>query len=82
MAKKKNITSTDIISFYMEYTLEHNTAPKSVYIFAKKYNFIEEIFYKYFGNFLIFLLAYSSSCEVLLFKKGYAINHIVRYNCY
>ena len=51
MAKKKNITSTDIISFYMEYTLEHNTAPKSVYIFAKKYNFTEEIFYKYFGNF-------------------------------
>jgi len=35
----------------MEYTLEHNAAPKSVYIFAKKYNFQEEIFYKYFGNF-------------------------------
>jgi hypothetical protein len=51
MAKKKNITSTDIISFYMEYTLEHNAKPKSVYVFAKKYNFIEEVFYKYFGSF-------------------------------
>ena len=51
MAKKKNSTSTDLISYYMEYTLEHNAAPKSVYIFAKKYNFQEEIFYKYFGNF-------------------------------
>ena len=47
MAKKKNSTSTDLISYYMEYTLEHNAAPKSVYIFAKKYNFQEEIFYKY-----------------------------------
>jgi hypothetical protein len=53
MAKKKNITSTDIISFYMEYTLEHNAKPKSVYVFAKKYNFIEEVFYKYFGSFEI-----------------------------
>lgn len=51
MAKKKNSTNTDLISYYMEYTLEHNAAPKSVYIFAKKYNFQEEIFYKYFGNF-------------------------------
>jgi|TARA_B100000795_G_C22577821_1_gene352609 hypothetical protein len=51
MAKKKNCTNTDLISYYMEYTLEHNAAPKSVYIFAKKYNFQEEIFYKYFGNF-------------------------------
>ena len=51
MAKKKNSTSTDLISYYMEYTLEHDAAPKSVYIFAKKYNFQEEIFYKYFGNF-------------------------------
>ena len=30
MAKKKNSTSTDLISYYMEYTLEHNAAPKSV----------------------------------------------------
>ena len=51
MTKKKNCTNTDLISYYMEYTLEHNAAPKSVYIFAKKYNFQEEIFYKYFGNF-------------------------------
>lgn len=37
----------------MEYTLEHNAKPKSVYVFAKKYNFIEEVFYKYFGSFEI-----------------------------
>ena len=45
MAKKKNSTSTDLISYYMEYTLEHDAAPKSVYIFAKKYNFQEESVY-------------------------------------
>ena len=39
MAKKKNITKNDIISFYMDYVLEHNHQPKTVYAFAKASNF-------------------------------------------
>jgi hypothetical protein len=51
MAKKKSISSSDIIDNYMNYVLEHNTQPKSVYSFAKANNFEEAEFYNYFGNF-------------------------------
>jgi hypothetical protein len=51
MAKKKNITTNDIISFYMDYVLEHNHKPKTVYAFAKANNFEEQIFYDHFGSF-------------------------------
>jgi len=51
MAKKKIIHSTDMITFYMNYVLEHNEKPKSVYTFAKSNNFDEALFYNYFGNF-------------------------------
>ena len=51
MAKKKNITENDIISWYMEYVLNHSKQPSSVYSFAKENNFEEALFYKYFGSF-------------------------------
>jgi len=51
MAKKKTITSKDIISLYMDYVLEHNTQPKSVYIFSKHNNFEEALFYEHFTSF-------------------------------
>ncbi|MEM6515434.1 MAG: TetR/AcrR family transcriptional regulator, partial [Bacteroidota bacterium] len=51
MAKKKNISTNDIISFYMDYVLEHNKQPKSVYSFAKASNFEESKFYEFFGSF-------------------------------
>ncbi|MFT4781991.1 MAG: hypothetical protein ACJAZK_002919 [Psychroserpens sp.] len=51
MAKKKNITKNDIISFYMDYVLEHNHQPKTVYAFAKASNFEEQKFYDHFGSF-------------------------------
>ncbi len=51
MAKKKNITASNIISFYMDYVLEHNEQPKSVFAFAKENNFEEAKFYEHFGNF-------------------------------
>lgn len=51
MAKKKNITSNDIISWYMEYVLENDKQPKSVYSFAKEHNFDEANFYEHFGSF-------------------------------
>jgi len=51
MAKKKIITSSNIISVYMEYVLEQHEQPKSVHSFAKANNFEEVEFYKHFGNF-------------------------------
>ena len=51
MAKKKNITRNDIISFYMDYVLEHNHNPKTVYAFAKTNNFEEQTFYEFFSSF-------------------------------
>lgn len=51
MAKKKTISESDIISFYMDYVLENNEQPKSVYTFAKSNHFDEATFYQYFGSF-------------------------------
>ena len=51
MAKKKTITENDIISFYMDYVIENNEIPKSVYAFAKANNFEESKFYTHFGSF-------------------------------
>jgi AcrR family transcriptional regulator len=51
MAKKKTITATDIITYYMDFVLEHNEHPKSVYAFAKANNFEEALFYNHFGSF-------------------------------
>jgi hypothetical protein len=48
MAKKKNITHNDIVSFYMDYVLEHNHQPKTVYAFAKANKFEEQKFYDHF----------------------------------
>ena len=36
---------------YMDYVLEHNHQPKSVYAFAKTNNFEEPKFYEFFGSF-------------------------------
>lgn len=51
MAKKKSISQSDLITFYMDYVLMHDHKPKSVYAFAKDNNFDEAKFYEYFGSF-------------------------------
>lgn len=51
MAKKKSIKHSDIISYYMDYVLEHDAQPTSVHSFAKANNFKEAVFYTHFGNF-------------------------------
>ena len=51
MATKKTILTKDaIVSMYMNYTLEHNEKPKSVYLFSKQNGFEEAEFYNFFGN--------------------------------
>jgi hypothetical protein len=51
MARKKNITKKNLISWYMEFVLENNHPPKSIFIFAKENNFEEADFYKFYGTF-------------------------------
>lgn len=48
--KKSTITKEKIVSMYMNYTLENNEKPKSVYHFAKTNNFSEAEFYNFFGT--------------------------------
>jgi hypothetical protein len=51
MPAKKKVTTDLIISAYMDYVLEHNQKPKSVFAFAKENNFDEAKFYDFFGSF-------------------------------
>jgi len=51
MAKKKKVTSMDIISWFMEYVEEKEKYPSSVADFAKDNNFDESLFYEYFDSF-------------------------------
>ena len=51
MAKKKTISKNDIITYYMNYVLEHDENPKSVFTFTKANNFEETMFYEHFSSF-------------------------------
>ncbi|WP_299390595.1 TetR family transcriptional regulator C-terminal domain-containing protein [uncultured Gelidibacter sp.] len=51
MAKRHPISAQNIITYYMDYVLEHGKQPKSVYIFSKANNFEESTFYEHFGSF-------------------------------
>lgn len=48
--KKSAITKDKIVSLYMNYRLENNDKPKSVYQFAKTNSFDETEFYSFFGT--------------------------------
>ena len=50
MAKSKKITDDLIITMYMDYVLEHETMPKSVYKFCKVNSIKEVEFYENFGS--------------------------------
>ena len=53
-AKKKTrttkITDDAIISNYMDYVLEHESVPRSIYKFCKSNNIEESTFYEHFGS--------------------------------
>ena len=48
--KKSEISKDKIVSMYMDYVLEHNEKPKSVYQFSKLNKITEKEFYNYFGT--------------------------------
>jgi hypothetical protein len=49
--KSKKDTKSNIVEFYMDYVLEHEHEPKSVYKFAKDLKIKESEFYSHFGSF-------------------------------
>ena len=76
MAKKNTLTQNTLVKLYMEYVLEHNHAPKSIYTFAKSNGFEEADFYKFFANFevlesTIFSLFFTNTIETLESSKDY-----------
>ena len=48
---KKKPDADKLITIYMDYVLEHEKTPKSVYKFAKDNDMTEQDFYQYFGSF-------------------------------
>ena len=76
MARKKNITKDNLISWYMEFVLENNHNPKSVFSFAKENNFEESDFYKFYGTFegieqSIFSEIFNNTIKVLAKSEEY-----------
>lgn len=74
--KKKLITQDNIVSMYMDYILEHNEKPKSVYQLAKSNNFTESEFYVFFGSLdnlekEIFAIFLEKTVELLQKDKAY-----------
>ncbi|GAA4300993.1 TetR family transcriptional regulator C-terminal domain-containing protein [Aestuariibaculum suncheonense] len=51
MAKKKSLSKTYILSHYMNYVLEHNERPKTIFSFCKTIDTEESKFYEFFGSF-------------------------------
>ncbi|RED48236.1 TetR family transcriptional regulator C-terminal domain-containing protein [Seonamhaeicola aphaedonensis] len=78
MAKKKSISKNDIVTWYMDYVLEHDENPKTVFAFAKIKNFEEVHFYKHFTSFEaiekgIFEVFFINSLKVLEKNEDYVI---------
>ena len=51
MSKKNKISDSEIITFYMDYVVEHQSKPDSVEDFAQLYQFDDVIFYNHFTSF-------------------------------
>ena len=78
MAKKKSVSKNDIITYYMDYVLEHDHNPKTVFAFSKMNNFEEALFYMYFSSFqaiekCIFEAFFENSINALNESEDYKI---------
>jgi len=74
--KKQTITKDKIVSMYMNYRLENNEKPKSVYQFAKTNDFDETQFYTFFGSLEsiekeIFKMFFDKTIELILKDSNY-----------
>ena len=78
MAKKKSVSKNDIITYYMDYVLEHDHNPKTVFAFSKINNFEEALFYMHFSSFQaiekgIFEAFFENSINALNESEDYKI---------
>lgn len=76
MKKKKSITKDELFSLYINFVLENNEKPNSVYAFAKAYNFEEAQFYQHYGTIEaveneIFVEFFNNSIKVLHASEDY-----------
>ena len=72
----KKINALEIITLYMNFVLENNAKPTSVYAFSKENKFEEAQFYTHFGSFeavekSIFNAFYENTINVLEKSKDY-----------
>ncbi|HLV39376.1 TetR family transcriptional regulator C-terminal domain-containing protein [Xanthomarina sp.] len=76
MAKKKTLNSEDIMTLYMNYVLEHDKKPASVYLFSKENKLNEQDFYQHFASFEVlekdvFNTFFENSLQVLNKSEDY-----------
>ena len=74
--KKSELSKEKIVSMYMDYVLEHNEKPKSVYKFSKINTITEKEFYNFFGTIEsvekeIFNMFYEKTIALLHNDKDY-----------
>ena len=74
---KKKIDEDMLIAKYMDYVLEHERTPRSVYKFAKDNKMTEQEFYQFFGSFeglrkRIWIKFYHNTISVMEQSKEYA----------
>lgn len=76
MPRKKKVAASDIITYYMNYVVEHHAKPKSIENFAEINNFEEEIFLEHFYSFKalekdIYKILFENSLAVLVQSEEY-----------
>lgn len=74
--KKTKLTKDSIVSMYMNYRLENNDKPKSVYQFAKLNKIEESEFYSFFGTLesiekIIFKMFFDKTIEMIQKDSNY-----------
>ncbi len=72
-SKTNQVTEDQIITAYMDYVLEHEAVPKSIYKFCKATQIGEADFYRFFGSFVVLRkgiwIKFFTNTENLLFKN-------------
>ena len=76
MAKKDKISASQIITFYMDFVVEHQSKPDSVEDFAQIHQFDDAVFYDYFSSFkdlekAIYNLLFENSLVTLIESQEY-----------
>lgn len=76
MVKKNKISASEIIKFYMDYVVEHQSKPDSVEDFAQLHQFDDVIFYNHFTSFkdlekTIYNVLFENSLSILMQSPEY-----------